>query len=246
MATISSYFGATSARRPDSDRVILAPAYISPRPNDPAGILIEPDEFALNGKQYVRYSVVAKSQKHTKKRILVIWQYGEDIQLKQDPTKKFWETGEHRPTKNDPLQPSIVNFNSISTVIFKRRFDEFKELLIRWIVYCYIAFFQIENLYFRNLLFYIFPGLTTLLPKASLMISPNYQATLGCIAHFVNRSGKRRTAVLALCKLVGEHSKENIADALLYIFGDYGISSRISYFMADNTTLNDAYINLVL
>ncbi|KAH8656309.1 hypothetical protein BGZ61DRAFT_190605 [Ilyonectria robusta] len=90
MATISSYFGATSARRPDSDRVILSPAYISPRPNDPAGILIEPDEFKLNGKQYVRYCVVAKSQKHTKKRTSVVWQYGEDIQLKQDATKKFW------------------------------------------------------------------------------------------------------------------------------------------------------------
>ncbi|KAL3584705.1 hypothetical protein FPOAC2_14486 [Fusarium poae] len=63
MATISSYFGAASGRRPDSDRVILAPTYISPRPNDLDRILIEPDEFKLNGKQYVRYVVVAKSQK---------------------------------------------------------------------------------------------------------------------------------------------------------------------------------------
>ncbi|KAH7137822.1 hypothetical protein EDB81DRAFT_601046, partial [Dactylonectria macrodidyma] len=144
-----------------------------------------PDEFKLNGKQYVRYSVVAKSQKHTKKRTSVVWQYGEDIQLKQDPTKRFWycylceqqqrqqglpisgkgnctaldhleskhqidrETGEHRHAKSQPPQPSIVDFNSISTLVFKRRFDEFKELLIRWIVYCHIAFFQIENLYIQ-------------------------------------------------------------------------------------------------
>jgi len=91
-------------------------------------------------------------------------------------SSKLWyhqidrETGEHRLAKNDPSQPSIVDFNSISTVVFKRRFDDFKELLIRWIVYCHIAFFQIENLYFRDLLFYVFPGLTTLLPKASLVI----------------------------------------------------------------------------
>ncbi|KAL3587712.1 hypothetical protein FPOAC2_13610 [Fusarium poae] len=205
MATISSYFGAASGRRPDSDRVILAPTYISPRPNDLDGILIEPDEFKLNGKQYVRYVVVAKSQKHTKKRTSVVWQYGEDIQLKQDLTKRFWycylceqqqrqqglpisgkgnctaldhleskhqidrETGERRHAKRHPSQPSIVDFN-ISTLVFKRRFDEFKELLIRWIVYCHIAFFQIENLYFRELLFYIFPGLTTLLPKARLVV----------------------------------------------------------------------------
>jgi hypothetical protein len=316
MATISSYFGAASGRRPDSDRVILAPTYISPRPNDLDGILIEPDEFKLNGKQYVRYVVVAKSQKHTKKRTSVVWQYGEDIQLKQDLTKRFWycylceqqqrqqglpisgkgnctaldhleskhqidrETGERRHAKRHPSQPSIVDFNNISTLVFKRRFDEFKELLIRWIVYCHIAFFQIENLYFRELLFYIFPGLTTLLPKARLVVrrwiieafearkdslrqemqtahsnisisfdiwtSPNYQAILGCVAHFINRSGKRRTVVLALRELVGEHSGENMADVLLHIFDDYGISDRIGYFMADNASSNDACIDLVL
>ncbi|KAG7413394.1 putative AC transposase [Fusarium oxysporum f. sp. raphani] len=287
-----------------------------PRPNDLDGILIEPDEFKLNGKQYVRYVVVAKSQKHTKKRTSVVWQYGEDIQLKQDLTKRFWycylceqqqrqqglpisgkgnctaldhleskhqidrETGERRHAKRHPSQPSIVDFNNISTLVFKRRFDEFKELLIRWIVYCHIAFFQIENLYFRELLFYIFPGLTTLLPKARLVVrrwiieafkarkdslrqemqtahcnisisfdiwtSPNYQAILGCVAHFINRSGKRRTVVLALRELVGEHSGENMADVLLHIFDDYGISGRIGYFMADNASSNDACIDLVL
>ncbi|OBS16824.1 hypothetical protein FPOA_12593 [Fusarium poae] len=300
MATISSYFGAASGRRPDSDRVILAPTYISPRPNDLDGILIEPDEFKLNGKQYVRYVVVAKSQKHTKKRTSVVWQYGEDIQLKQDLTKRFWycylceqqqrqqglpisgkgnctaldhleskhqidrETGERRHAKRHPSQPSIVDFNNISTLVFKRRFDEFKELLIRWIVYCHIAFFQIENLYFRELLFYIFPGLTTLLPKARLVVrrwiieafearkdslrqemqtahsnisisfdiwtSPNYQAILGCVAHFINRSGKRRTVVLALRELVGEHS----------------VAGSVISFMADNASSNDACIDLVL
>ncbi|KFA81821.1 hypothetical protein S40288_09571 [Stachybotrys chartarum IBT 40288] len=280
MATTSSYFGAATGRRPDSDRVILAPSNINPRPNDPDGVLIEPDEFKLNGKQFVRYSVVAKSQNHTKKRTSVVWQYGEDIQLKQDPTKRFWETGEHRHAKRHPSQPSTVDFNNISTLVFKRRFDGFKELLIRWIVYCHIAFFQIDNLYFRELLFYVFPGLTTLLPKARLVIrrwiieafearkdslrqemqathsnisisfdlwtSPNYQAILGCVAHFINRSGKRRKVVLALRELVGEHSGENMADVLLHIFDDYGISGRIGYFMADNASSNDACIDLVL
>lgn len=79
-----------------------------------------------------------------------------------------------------------------------------------------------------------------------LWTSPNYQATLGCVAHFVNRSGKRRTAVLALRELVCEHLGENMADVLLHIFGDYGISGRIGYFMADNATSNDACIDLVL
>jgi len=37
-------------------------------------------------------------------------------------------------------------------------------------VYCYIAFFQIENGYFHNLLIFLFPSLKDLLPKASQTI----------------------------------------------------------------------------
>ncbi|KAJ3454295.1 hypothetical protein MRS44_018189 [Fusarium solani] len=49
MATISSYFGPGSGRRPDPERVILDLTYLNPRPNDHDGILIEPDEFERNG-----------------------------------------------------------------------------------------------------------------------------------------------------------------------------------------------------
>ena len=316
MASIMSYFSGGS-KAPDSDRIILAPSSISPRQNNVTNdALIEPDEFKLNGKQYVRCCVLAKPQKHNKKRTSIVWMYGEDIQLKQDPMKRFWycylceqqhrqqelptsgngnttaldhlesihqinrKTGEFKPAKKDLSQSSIIDFNNISTLVFKRRFDKFKELLIRWIVYCHIAFFQIENVYFRELLFYVFPGLTTLLPKARLVIrrwikeafdarkerlrldmeeahsnisisfdlwtSPNYRAILGCVAHFIDKKGKRRTAVLALRELVGEHSGENMADVLLHIFNDYKISGQIGYFMADNASSNDTCIDLVL
>ena len=57
MATISSYFGPGSGRRPDPERVILDLLYLNPRLNDYDGILIEPNEFEGNGKQYVCYSV---------------------------------------------------------------------------------------------------------------------------------------------------------------------------------------------
>lgn len=316
MTSIRSYFSGYH-KALDSDRIILAPPSINPRRNGVTDdTLMEPDEFKLDGKQYVRCCVLAKPQKHNKKRTSIVWIYGEDIQLKQDPTKRFWycylceqhhcqqelptsgngnttaldhleskhqidrKTGEFKPTKKDPLQPSIIDFNNISTLVFKRRFDEFKELLIRWIVYCHIAFFQVENVYFRELLIYVFPGLTTLLPKARLVIrrwikdafdagkerlhldmegarsdisisfdlwtSPNYRAILGCVAHFIDKKGKRRTAVLALREVVGEHSGENMADVLLHIFHDYKISGRIGYFMADNASSNDTCIDLVL
>lgn len=52
--------------------------------------------------------------------------------------------------------------------------------------------------------------------------------------------------VLALREVEGEHSGENMADVLLKTFDDYGISERIGYFMADNATSNDTYIDAVL
>ena len=90
MASIISYFSGGS-KAPDSDRIILAPSSISPHQNNVANdALIEPDKFKLNGNQYLRCCVLAKPQKHNKKRTSIIWIYGEDIQLKQDPTKRFW------------------------------------------------------------------------------------------------------------------------------------------------------------
>ncbi|KAA8619650.1 hypothetical protein PtrV1_06744 [Pyrenophora tritici-repentis] len=38
-----------------------------------------------------------------------------------------------------------------SIFFWKESVEKFKELLIRWIVYCHIAFFQLENQYFREL-----------------------------------------------------------------------------------------------
>lgn len=319
MASIASYLTSRRAgisRSSESDKIILAPSSINPRRDNVTDALIEPDEFKLNGKQYVRCCVLAKPPKHTKKRTSIVWVYGEDIQLRQDPEKKFWycylceqqhrqqelpiagkgnttgldhletkhlidrKTGEYKAPKKDPSQPSIIDFNHINTLVFKRKLDVFKDLLIRWIVYCHIAFFQIENVYFRELLFYIFPGLSTFLPKArdtirrwikeafelkkerlrldmqeahsnisisfDLWTSPNCLAILGCIAHFIDKNGKRRTAILGLRELQGEHSGENIAGVLLDIFKDYKISGRIGYFMADNATSNDTCIDLVL
>jgi hypothetical protein len=38
---------------------------------------------------------------------------------------------------------------------WKNSIEKSTELLIRWIVYCHIAFFQLENQYFRELLFFL-------------------------------------------------------------------------------------------
>lgn len=78
-------------------------------------------------------------------------------------------TGELKPLKQaskDADQLSIADCNNMKSLIFARRLDHFKELLVLWIVCCHIALFQIENAYFRDMLFYLFPPLGNLLLKA--------------------------------------------------------------------------------
>src|SRR5579871_3339868 len=198
MSTIPQLFGGRMPQS-DSDNVVLAPPNINPR----SAPSLQPDEFKLYGKVYVRCCSLAKHPKATRKRQSIIWKYGEDIQLRTNSTKvtkRYWyyylcekkrcqqelpivdsgnstcldhlkqkhhidpQTGEHITTE-DGTQTTI-NGPNLSTLIFRRDFDVFKDLLIRWIVYCHIAFFQIENVYFRELLFYLSPWLSKLLPKA--------------------------------------------------------------------------------
>ncbi|KAF7568858.1 hypothetical protein PtrM4_112730 [Pyrenophora tritici-repentis] len=57
-----------------------------------------------------------------------------------------------------------------SIFFWKESVEKFKELRIRWIVYCHIAFFQLENQYFRELLLFLNPALLNHLPKAAKTI----------------------------------------------------------------------------
>jgi hypothetical protein len=189
------------------------------------------------------------------------------------------QTGEHISNR-DPRQTAINSSPSMTSMIFRRDLDFFKELLIRWIVYCHIAFFQLENEYFRELLFYLAPWLSDLLPKAANTIrkwikdlfltkkealkkelrearsrisvsfdvwtAPSCIAILGAVAHFVDKTGKRRTAVLALRQLQGTHNGENLAGVLLQIFDEYDIGKRIGFFMADNADNNDTCVDIML
>jgi hypothetical protein len=60
-------------------------------------------------------------------------------------------TGDLKPAlkpSNDQNQLSISDYNNMKSLVFARRLDRFKDMLVRWIVCCHIAFFQIENTYF--------------------------------------------------------------------------------------------------
>ena len=56
-------------------------------------------------------------------------------------------------------------------LVSQSAFDRFKELLIRWIVYCHIAFYQVENAYFRELISFLSPKVVIkYLPMAANII----------------------------------------------------------------------------
>src|SRR5579871_6175834 len=68
----------------------------------------------------------------------------------------------------------------------------------------------------------------------------------GVAAHFIDKSGKQQTTILALRNLQDMHSGKNMAGVLLQIFNEYGIQNRIGYFMADNHEANDTCIDSLL
>jgi hypothetical protein len=188
------------------------------------------------------------------------------------------ELKERPPLKSN--QPTIEEYPGQRSLELNRNFESFKQLLIRWIVCCHIAFFQFENEYFRRLLNFLYPGLEKLLPKAANIIrgwvikeyenrkaqlrgelkearsaisisfdlwtSQNAHAVLGVVAHFIDRRGRRRQAVLGLREVLGEHSGENQAAVLIALFTEYNIGGNIGYFMADNAESNDTCIDAIL
>lgn len=76
--------------------------------------------------------------------------------------------------------------------------------------------------------------------------SPSCLAIIGAVAHYIDKTGRRREALLGLRELEGEHSGENMADALLKLIHDYKIRGRVGFFMADNASNNDTCIDLIL
>ncbi|KAI8416776.1 hypothetical protein FOFC_03089 [Fusarium oxysporum] len=168
-----------------------------------------------------------------------------------------------------------------NTFFWKDSMEKFKELLIRWIVYCHIAFFQLENRYFRELLFFLNPALLNHLPKAAktirswvmdaflskkqrlredlqrsrsrisisfdLWTSPNPYAILGVIAMWIDTTGKRRTTVLGIRRVYGEHTGENLGSVVLELLKEYDIGGdEIGYFMLDNASSNDTAVGFIL
>ncbi len=64
---------------------------------------------------------------------------------------------------------------------------------------------------------------------------------------WIDATGKRRTTVLGIRRVYGEHTGENVGSIILELLKEYDISGdRIGYFILNNASSNDTAVEFIL
>src|SRR6266480_3781884 len=80
-----------------------------------------------------------------------------------------------------------------------------------------------------------------------LWTSPNHLSFVGVVGHYMSSQYKVETVLLGLRRLCGPHSGENIAEAVLQVIHEYGLTgNQIGWFMLDNASSNDTCVAEIL
>ncbi|KAK4907172.1 hypothetical protein LTR49_023780 [Elasticomyces elasticus] len=158
----------------------------------------ELDIFKVRGKEYQRVSSIAArvSGKEERKARSFAYKVGEKLVRQSDGKEVtiaicrreqelfiindttpalthlreehgFDKAGNKVAVVREPSQAALPTVNTATTTY---NYVEFKRLLVCWMVYCFIAFRMVENVYFRELLTFCNAGLGKPLPKASATI----------------------------------------------------------------------------
>ena len=64
----------------------------------------------------------------------------------------------------------------------------------------------------------------------------------GIVVHFINNKGGYKSFLLSIPKLAGRHTGVNIANSVAAILAEFDISDKIGYFILDNASNNDTYM----
>lgn len=75
--------------------------------------------------------------------------------------------------------------------------------------------------------------------------SPNCLGVIGFTAQFVTEDHGLQSIVLRIRELDGQHSGENMAEAIMEFIREYGIASKVGYFMMDNASNMNTMIDKV-
>jgi hypothetical protein len=65
---------------------------------------------------------------------------------------------------------------------------------------------------------------------------------IAIVAHYIDQKGHRKTTLLAIRKVVGEHSGENIAAVVCKVVKKYRIGKTVGFFILDNASVNDVVV----
>lgn len=69
---------------------------------------------------------------------------------------------------------------------------------------------------------------------------------LAVCAYFTDEQYQLKTVMLALRRIRGSHSGENIAQTLYHVIKEFEINERLGYFVLDNAESNDTCIKHLL
>jgi hypothetical protein len=75
--------------------------------------------------------------------------------------------------------------------------------------------------------------------SCDLWTSPNDFAILGILAHYISEDNQLEHSVLALVEITGPHEGENLAPQVIKVVEDWGIVSKLGFFVMDNAGNND-------
>ncbi|EJP61141.1 putative transposase [Beauveria bassiana ARSEF 2860] len=75
--------------------------------------------------------------------------------------------------------------------------------------------------------------------------SPNLLGVLGFTVQFVTEDHGLQSLVVGIKELGGQHSGENMAEAIMEFIREYGIASKVGYFMMDNASNMNTMIDQI-
>jgi hypothetical protein len=82
--------------------------------------------------------------------------------------------------------------------------------------------------------------------SCDLWTSSNSLAILGVVAHFVTEDGRLQRCVLALKDIIGKHTGENLAQAMVEVLEEWRFASKLGYFVMWNSWYTMLYVALKL
>jgi hypothetical protein len=185
------------------------------------------------------------------------------------------ESSDPASTTTDGLELPLV-----SGLIQRVDVEAFRYHLLRWMVNRQIAFIEVEDEDFRQMLLCLSQAIEPYLVHCGdtvrnwveeeyirakqqvkqrlaearsrihisfdLWTSPNSLAICAMVAHFVNLDYRVCSVLIGFKRMKGRHQGENIAEVMIPVLEEYGISKNLGVFVADNADSNDTAIQAIL